>query len=232
VSPEDLGGSLIDLDAVLAAAPSDASPGTDGGSSTPPQAHSENRFVAALMRYWIGHMKGLGEDGARLAYLGLSRAPVDDLVAELITAADRLGLERDLTELLAEAETQAAAKRTGVAERQVYVAHARIARFVDYLGCDDLNVDERPRSRLGAHLGVFEPPPKIPTGALPQLAERPTNYSARYVVDWFEAFRALAIANAGHAAGQEIAAEDNVRLGSILARIQGRAGDAEALPAG
>jgi hypothetical protein len=226
----DAGGGLIDLDAVLGA-------GTSGNSSegrtrdaSMRQPNSSDRFVSALIRYWIGHMKGLAEDPARLAYLGIDFGTANDLVTELITAADRVGLETEITDLVADAESQAAAKRASLAERQVYVAHARIARFVDYLGFDDIDADARPRSLVGRHLGVFEPPPVVPIGSLPALANRPSNYSAHYVLDWFEAFRALAVGNAGHAAGQEIPAEDNARLGAILARIQGHATRQASLP--
>jgi hypothetical protein len=82
----------------------------------------------------------------------------------------------------------------------------------------------RPRSLLDANKPIFEPPAMIPSGALPVLADAPTNYSGHYILDWFEAFRALAIGNAGHSTGQEISAEQNARLGAILARIGGTAG--------
>jgi hypothetical protein len=225
---DDLGG-LIDLDAMLgaAAAGSASSSGDSGGAASGDAGRASStgggRFVTALMRYWTGQLKALPEDAARMAFLGIARDALDDLIGELITAADRLGLERDLVRLVDEAEGQAAAKRAGLAERQVHVVHARIARFVDYLGLDDIDLDARPRSLLDAGKGVFEPPPLIPPGALPALGNAPVNYSGHYILDWFEAFRAVAIANAGHSAGQEIAAEHNARLGTILARIDGSA---------
>lgn len=221
--PADIGGGLIDLDAVLNAASAGACNSRDAAPDNAGTATGSDRFVTALMRHWIAHLKALGEDPARLAYLGIERAPLDDLVSELIIGADRIGLEGALIELLAEAEAQAAAKRAGLAERQVHVSHARIARFINYLGYDDLPMDERPRSLLGKQLGVFQPPPAIAIGRLPILPEAPSNYSAHYILDWLEAFRAMAIGNAGHAAGQDISAEQNARLGAILGRIEGLA---------
>ena len=53
------------------------------------------------------------------------------------------------------------------------------------------------------------------------LPETPVNFPALYIVDWFEAFQHLAIANAGHAAGRDISPEQNARLGQILERIAG-----------
>ena len=220
----DISG-LIDLDAMLTAAPSAASAG-NGVATMSKAPSSGSRFIAALLRFWIGHLKALPEDAARIEYLGIDRDALEDLTGELITAADRFDLEGDLTALIGEAEAQAGAKRSRLAERQVHVAHARIARFVDYLGCDDMEADARPRSLMNPRQGVFEPPPVIPIDALPELPAAPVNYSAMYILDWFEAFRALAVANAGHAAGREIAPEYNARLGTILARIDGTAGAA------
>ncbi len=221
-APADDLGDLIDLDAMLgAAAAGDAPSGGASKDVTSTSSTGGGRFVGALMRYWTGQLKALPEDAARMAFLGIARDALDDLIGELITAADRLGLEQDLVRLVDEAEGQAAAKRAGLAERQVHVVHARIARFVDYLGLDDIDIDTRPRSLLDAGKGVFEPPPLIPPGALPALGSAPMNYSGHYILDWFEAFRAVAIANAGHSAGQEISAEHNARLGTILARIDG-----------
>jgi hypothetical protein len=53
------------------------------------------------------------------------------------------------------------------------------------------------------------------------LKPQPVNYSATYIVDWFEAFKHLAVDNAGHAAGRDISPEQNARLGEILGRIAG-----------
>jgi len=230
-------GDLIDLDAVLNRAPPDDSAsgfqagiakgnqagnqiGNRSGSPTP---SSGSRFVSALFRFWVGQLKALPEDNARMAYLGIDRSALDDLTGELITAAERLGLEPELAQVIDEAEAQAGATRSGLVERQVHIAHAHISRFVDYLGCDNMEPDARPRSRLDPRHGVFEPPPPIATDRLPALPDSPLNYSGLFILDWFEAFRALAIANAGHATGREIAPEQNARLGAILARIDGRA---------
>jgi len=224
--PEDDLGGLIDLDAMLgatAASPDTTNTATASHDSIAPPSTSAGRFVSALMRFWIGQLKALPEDAGKMAFVGIGRAALEDLIGELITAADRLGLERDLTALIDESEGPAAAKRAGLAERQVHVAYRRIARFVDYLGFDDVDQDARPRSLLDAGKAIFEPPPLIPSGALPVLSNAPLNYSGQYILDWFEAFRALAIGNAGHSAGREISAEQNARLGAILARIKGTA---------
>ncbi|WP_373509181.1 virulence factor SrfC family protein, partial [Thiocapsa sp.] len=62
-----------------------------------------------------------------------------------------------------------------------------------------------------------------PPRSMPVLPATPVNFPALYIVDWFEAFRALAIANAGHAAGRDISPEQNARLGQILNLVAGKA---------
>ena len=54
---------------------------------------------------------------------------------------------------------------------------------------------------------------------MPQLADKPTPFSALYIADWFEAFKSLAVSNAGYAAGRDISPQQNARLGQILARF-------------
>lgn len=213
-------GGLIDLGALLDGAAPSAAPGAD--APRPSVNAGANRFVRAVMRFWVGHLKALPEDTHWPRYLGIEKDALEDLIGELITAADRLSLEQALLALIETAESQSAATRAKLAERQVFVTSARIARFVDHLGCDDLPEDERPRSLADARRPVFDAPAPIPVGSLPVLGSAPVNFSAVYIVDWFEAFRALAIANAGYAAGRDVSPEHNVRLGEILAHIGGR----------
>ena len=61
--------------------------------------------------------------------------------------------------------------------------------------------------------------PVVPDAAT--LPPDAINYSRMYILDWFEAFKHLAINNAGHAAGGDISPEQNARLGEILEKISG-----------
>jgi hypothetical protein len=217
---------LIDLDAMLSArTPSHGAPAAGPGTteSLPRAAKNERavRFVRAVLSYWVGHMKALPEDPHWLAFIDLERGVVEDLISELITAADRLELDQVLIGLIDSAESQTAAMRSQLAERQVFATATRINRFVDYLGCDLLALDERPRSLIGEGRPVFAPPPPIAPRALPVLPATQINFSALFVLDWFEAFRELAIANAGHASDRDISPEQNARLGQILSRVAG-----------
>jgi hypothetical protein len=177
------------------------------------------RFVQAVLSYWVGHLKALPEDAYWLSFMDLDRGAIEDLIGELIIGADRLELDQMLLGLIDRAESQTAAMRSQLAERQVFATATRINRFVDFLGSDLLTLDERPRSRFGEARPVFAPPPPIAPGALPSLPDTAVNFSALFVLDWFEAFRDLAIRNAGHATGREISPEQNARLGRILARL-------------
>ena len=56
---------------------------------------------------------------------------------------------------------------------------------------------------------------------MPVLSQTPVNFSALFIVDWFEAFKSLAVANAGHAAGRDVSPEENARLGEILEHLSG-----------
>ena len=220
-------GGLIDLDALLGGATFGHPSGTDRADAPPPAAANENaaRFVRAVLSYWVGHLKALPEDPHWLRHMGLDKGALEDLIGELISGADRSSLDQALIGLIDSAESQTAAMRSQLAERQVYVTASRINRFVDYLGSDDLPPDDRPRSLVGQQRPVFAPPPPIPPRGMPVLPESPVNFPALYIVDWFEAFRALAIANAGHAAGRDISPEQNARLGQILDRVAGKAPD-------
>jgi hypothetical protein len=100
------------------------------------------------------------------------------------------------------------------------VVRQLLGEFVDRLGTAELPAGQRPESPLGGRR-VFEPPPPIPSGSLPELPDEELSYSGAYIMDWLEAFTSLAIGNAGHRAGREITPEQNLRLGEILATIGG-----------
>lgn len=218
-------GGLIDLGAMLAGGP--GAPAAASGAAAEVQSprfsanEGANRFVREVLRFWVGHLKALPDDPHWSQYLGIDKDALEDLIGELITAADRLGLEHSMVALIEAAEAQSAATRAKLAERQVFVTSARIARFVDQLGFDDLPEDDRPRSLADPRRPVFAAPPSIASGDLPVLGPAAMNFSALFIVDWFEAFRSLAVANAGHAAGRDVSPEHNARLGQILAHLGG-----------
>lgn len=199
-----------------------ASPAND--TEQPPEpVDGASLFVRATLRHWFTHLQQLPEDPHWQNYLGIDKDVLELLVGELITGADRIGLEAALLDLIQAAEAQTAAKRARLAERQVYAVSNHLARYVDYLGFDQVALDERPRLRADAQRGIFAPPTPLFGRQMPELAEQPSNFSVQYIADWLEAFKSLAVSNAGHAAGRDISPQHNARLGEILRRFEANA---------
>jgi hypothetical protein len=157
-------------------------------------------------------------------FLDLPADVLQAITDELITASDRCRVEERLVESLRPLEDRRSTTRAGIVDQQVLRARAVIDDFVDFAGVAGTPLEERPPSPVDGRK-VFEPPAPIPAGTLPVLPEAEIPYPAMYVLDWLEAFRALAIGNAGHSAGREITPEQNQRLGAIFAVMRGGAED-------
>jgi len=216
--PENAG--LINLDVLphinVEAGTSEAKPVALNGAGS--------RFIQAAMDDWIRQLRELPERADQVRFLGVSKNVLERLGNELITAAERLALEQRLMELVEEAELRTAASRARLAERQVLAVRTCINEFVDFLGNSAEPVAQRPTSQAFAGRHVFQPPARIAKGALPELADRPINFSALYILDWLQSFSLLAKGNAGHSPEREISTEHNERLGKILASISGGSG--------
>lgn len=216
-APADAGLISLDFfggDTPAAPAPTaSTAPATSGGRA--------GFFAKAVVSDWIKQLRQLPENAAMRRYLGLPGEVLQNLADELITGALRFKLEDKLIAALHRAEVHASTTRSRLADQQVRVASTIINDYVDYLGFSEVPPDARPKSLIPGATGVFAPRPKPPRGGLPVLTPNPLNYSGMYIVDWFEAFRACAIGNAGHAAGSEISPEQNDRLGTVLKKIAG-----------
>jgi hypothetical protein len=188
--------------------PQSKSPGLTDGAA---------RFARATLSHWTAQLRRLPEDALLRAYFGIPRDGLEDLVDELLLGADRLRLEHALATRIESAEAQTGGKRRLLAERQAFVAALFLSAYIDYLGCADQPLGERPRGSEGR--AIFAPQPPVPDGQRPSLPERMPPYPRRYKDDWISAFRALCIANAGHAINQELTPEDNRTLGSIIRRL-------------
>lgn len=185
---------------------------------SPTRSGRAARFGKAAISDWIRQLRKLPENPDALNYLGLPAEVAQALVDEVITGAMRFRLEDRLVAALHDAEVQASTTRSRLADQQVRVTCAVIDDYVDWLGFSEVPLEQRPASKVpGAK--IFTPPPVL-TG-LPKLLPSPLNFSAIVILDWFEAFRATAIGNAGHSAGSEITPEQNERLGAIIRQISG-----------
>ncbi|MDD2769586.1 MAG: putative virulence factor [Methylococcus sp.] len=175
-------------------------------------------FAKAAVSTWIRQLRALPDNADALRYLAFGVETTRILSDELITGIDRHKLERKLVEALRPLEEMRGTTRIGIVDQQVMAVRRIIGEFVDLLGLDQTPVAARPESPLGGRK-MFEPPAAIAAAALPQLGAEELNYPAAFIVDWLEAFRKLAIDNAGHSAGREITPEQNLRLGEILAAL-------------
>jgi Uncharacterized protein conserved in bacteria, putative virulence factor len=179
------------------------------------------RFASSAVSDWMRQLRQLPESTEMHRFLGLPGEVLQAVVDEVITAAMRYRIEDKLVAALHKAEIAAGTTRGKLADQQVLVAGTLFDDFIDYMGFAEQPLDQRPASIVAPGRRVFQQPAPIARDTLPRLTPNPINYPAVYIVDWFEAFRASAIGNAGHAAGSEISPEQNQRLGEILKTIAG-----------
>ncbi|MDO9617516.1 MAG: putative virulence factor [Pseudomonas sp.] len=179
---------------------------------------SDARFAQAVLREWISHLRHLPEDVRLLTFLGFSKPAVEALVDELVTAANRLNLQERLLRTIVSTE-QIGTKREQLAGRQVLTAKTLLGDFIGWLGFIDMPLELRPDSRIEHGAKLFQAPPAIAPGRLPELTPQPLEHSRNYVGDWLVALSKVAEDNAGHSAGREITPEQNEALGKVLATL-------------
>jgi hypothetical protein len=179
-------------------------------------------FAKAVLSAWIKQLRNLPDDLDLQRHLGLPPALLQMLTDEMISGADRVRVEDQLIQALQPLEEKRSTTRIRIVDQQVLLARMVVDDFVDGLGFVGLPPADRPASPVDGRK-IFEPPPPIPAGSLPRLPAEEIQYSGMFIVDWLEAFRHLAIANAGHNAGREISPEQNQRLGGIIAAMRGEA---------
>lgn len=77
-----------------------------------------SRFARDAVRSWVSQLRELADQERMRSYFGLPHEQFDDLVGELITGADRLGLEQAIAEAIKGTEQQANIRREQMAPRQ------------------------------------------------------------------------------------------------------------------
>jgi hypothetical protein len=185
-------------------------------SSAPQMSSSEARFAQAVLSEWKSYLNSLPEETDLMNFLGFGKAAIAALVDELKTAADRLKLQDSLLQAITGSE-QSGTKREQLAGRQVLAANAVLGDFIGWLGFAGKPLEQRPHSRVPpGGIPLFQPMPEIPLGGLPQLPEKPLDYTSNYIADWLVGLTKLIEENAGHSAGREITPEQNEALGKVL----------------
>lgn len=213
----NLGGDLVDLDVDLDLFGSNDSPVSfDDRRESALSQSSDARFAQAVLREWINHLRNIPEDQRLMAFFGFPKPAVEALVDELITAANRLNLQKRLLAAITTTE-QVGTKREQLVDRQVLTARTVLGDFIAWLGFIEQDVSARPESPANRGARLFEPPPPIAPGQLPNLPAQPINHTGIYLLDWLVAFSRIAQGNAGHSAGREITPEQNEALGRIIA---------------
>lgn len=194
--------------------------GGDGTSGRGDRAVRAVTFAREAFSHWVTGVKRLADRPEIVRHLGIDDDTLRMLGDELITGAHRYRLERRLVEALHEGEVRASATRSGLAVRQVIVAQRVFGTFIEMLGQNILAREDRAvadkRMKLADGRKVFDAPARIPDGRLPDLPDTQIRFAAIFLTDWFLAFEAMAVNNAGERAGREISPEQNEKLGEIL----------------
>ena len=151
----------------------------------------------------------------------------DDLVAELIVATRRLGLEARIRTALERWNFSLLSERRALPASTV--AASEINAFVARLGMDELDEADRPVVEFeGTSRPVFAEPPV--QYAFRSLPDRPRSGAEDRFVDWTFALHRLFEDNARNVDGRTVDTRQNRRLGEILeglkANGQASAGDA------
>jgi hypothetical protein len=189
-------GGLLDLVKSGGARP----PTLSNGATTTESRARTNRndgFARAALLLWSKSVHETCDDLAFADAIGAPRGSLREVATELIATARRKGLQEKIKSAIAaathiETAEQAAAKATIVAERH-------INRFVATLG-----VDQRERAVAFDASGI---------------GDRPVDFQHDFVITWLKSFYDQALANAQSSDGLVHDAEQNARLGQILATL-------------
>jgi len=188
---------------------------------------SDAQFAQSVLREWISHLRHLPENQPLMTFLGFDQAAIEALIDEIIVAASRLGVQSELLRTLTGTE-QVGTRREQLAGRQVLSAQTVLGNFIAWLGFTDPSQQPRPASRVVPGANLFQAPPTLADGELPQLPEKPVDYSRQYIGDWLVGLAQLAENNAGHSAGLEISAQQNQVLIQVLDGLHEAPDSAEA----
>jgi len=197
----------------------DAPKAASSEASKPVVTGSDARFGKAIYQAWINHLSAQVDNEAMLGFVGLPRRTMEQLTAELIIAMSRFDVESLLIQKVVQSE-HSGTKREDLVDRQVLSVQTLMGDFLTWLGQQYLAPEDKAKSQINAGQAVFVQPPRVPSGALPPLGEKLTDYYRQYVFDWLTALGKLVIENAGFDAGRDISAELNANLGDILEQMK------------
>jgi len=190
----------------------------------------ERAFARRVMHYWINYLRNLPDNRPLATLLGLSKAQLEMLMEEFITAAYRLKLSETLMRALIDDGIAGSAESK--ADRQVAQTLTVLGDFIAWLGFQGKDTSQRPDSRVNPGHKIFERIAIAPqdwgnSQRLTRLSPAPVNTTAYYIFDWLVGLKTLIIQNAGYTGSEALSPEAGLALGKVMALI----GSATAAPA-
>ncbi len=198
-----------------------AAPAPDAAAGPDIRTLTLEQFQAeTAIEIWIDRMKRFRDDRARRSAYGLGESTTGDLVAELIHAARRTGLGRRTAAQLEQVNFGLNVEKQ--ARPASILGAESINGFVATLGMDEMAPAERPQVRTpdDGNRPIFQRPPA--SDNMDDLPAQPAAAAERLWTDWVYALDAVFVANAKDGTDGEINIEQNLRLGRILAALDGR----------
>ncbi|MWN32018.1 MULTISPECIES: putative virulence factor [unclassified Gilliamella] len=184
---------------------------------------TESKFATTVFSAWLEHLRNIVLDKHILQFFGINQKSLSFIIEEIITAANRMKLEENLTKHILNNEN-IGSKRDDLESRQLSTIHTLLTDFIAWLGFIEGQAGDIPMSRVNQGKPIFSSPLSEfnaqSSHSLPKLNDHTKNYSQYAIFDWFIAFATLAQENVGHHAGREISQEQNSRLGEILASFK------------
>lgn len=176
------------------------------------------RFAQTVVREWIEHLRDIPSQSELLTYFGLSKEATEMLCDELITAATRMDLQKQLAQVVSGHE-QVGTKRERLVDRQVMAARTLLSDFIAWIGYSNIPLADRSESRINAGHKLFEPPARIPKGKLPAIGSEAFDHTRVFMGDWLVGFAQMVLDNAGHDGGREIKPDQNADLGALISKL-------------
>ncbi len=163
---------------------------------------------------WIDRLNRFRTGGQTKSSQGLSEKASADLVAQLIQAAQRLGLSTSIANELSEFNFGLSIEKQ--ARPAAIVGAEGVNRFVAQLGMNMVPASDRPQidTATGDKRPVFAT--KEQNDRVANLPATPRNAAESYWTDWVFALDAMFTDNAKNTGSGEVNVEQNLELGRIL----------------
>lgn len=213
ISTDDLLSDIFGSEEAAPAAPAAA-------AETPVIRDAAGALTDMVFDYWIEQLHNLAGSAEARNEFGLPSREFEQLISELLLAAQRVGLRGRLEEELRRCGAYANMARERLIWRQVSLAADAINAFVDWLDFDPRCHDAAARSVFfgGKTSEVFAPPPEPP--AEPVIGEQEAPYDQQWTLDWMRTLAWSVVANVDFDGQQVRDPQQNNRLRDILAAFR------------